>query len=145
MSDKKTPRASLKRKPLKRHPNRQNENLRTDVGGFGETLAVEHLFRAGFRIVERNWTARAAEIDIVAQDRLGAIWFFEVKFRRRASSGTAAESFTSKKRHDFFRAVSLYCSKFGLYFDETRSGLVAIDQTESGYRITRYSNLSPEE
>lgn len=122
----------------------RKENLRTDVGGFGETLATGHLLRSGFRIVERNWTSRAAEIDVVARDRLGTVWFFEVKFRRQKSAGTAVESFTIKKRRDFFRAVSLYCSKFGLDFDETRSGLVAIDRTESGYRIVRYSNLSPE-
>lgn len=124
-------------------PRKKRENLRS-VGSLGEEIARKHLERSGFRVVESNWTARAAEIDLIARDECGTLWFFEVKFRRGHRSGTAAESFTTKKRHDFFRAVSLYCVKNGVDFDATRSGLVAIDETASGYRLARYPNLSPE-
>ncbi|MFZ3232937.1 MAG: YraN family protein [Patescibacteria group bacterium] len=62
------------------------ENLRSDVGRAGEDLACAHLERAGFDITCRNWTAWAAEIDVVALDREGRLWFFEVKFRRSANS-----------------------------------------------------------
>ena len=123
--------------------NRKNaENLRA-VGNVGEEIARGHLVRSGFRIVESNWTARAAEIDVIAKDPDGRVWFFEVKFRRTGSSGSAAESFTKKKRHDFFRAVSLYCSKNSLDFDAVGTGLVAIDANRCGYRITRFDSLSP--
>lgn len=118
------------------------ENLRT-VGNAGEKIARGHLVRSGFRIIESNWTARAAEIDVIATGPDGRVWFFEVKFRRTGSSGSAAESFTKKKRHDFFRAVSLYCSKNSLDFDAVGTGLVAIDAMPGGYRITRFDNLSP--
>lgn len=121
----------------------KRENLRS-VGSFGEEIARKHLERSGFRIVESNWTARAAEIDLIARDDEGKLWFFEVKFRRGGGFGSAAESFTTKKRNDFFRAVSLYCAKNGIDFDTTRSGLVAIDETDFGYRVSRYPNLSPE-
>lgn len=107
----------------------EKENLRSGVGRAGEDLACSHLERAGFAIVDRNWTAWAAEIDVVARDQEGRLWFFEVKFRRSAKTGSAAESFTTKKRHAFFRAVSLYCKKSGLDFDSVRTGLVAIDRT----------------
>lgn len=44
------------------------ENLRSGVGRLGEDLACAHLERAGFSILERNWTAWAAEIDVIALD-----------------------------------------------------------------------------
>ncbi len=64
----------------------EKENLRSGVGRTGEDLACAHLGRAGFTITERNWTAWAAEIDVIAHDREGRLWFFEVKFRRSAKS-----------------------------------------------------------
>lgn len=88
------------------------ENLRSEVGKLGEDLASAHLERAGFSIVARNWTAWAAEIDVVARDACGTLWFFEVKFRRSNATGSASEAFGMKKRHAFFRAVSLYCNKY---------------------------------
>ena len=46
----------------------------------GERLAVEHLERAGYSIVERNWRCRLGELDIVAADPR-ALVFCEVKTR----------------------------------------------------------------
>ena len=46
----------------------------------GERLAVEHLVRAGYVIVERNWRCRLGELDIVAADPT-ALVFCEVKTR----------------------------------------------------------------
>jgi putative endonuclease len=118
---------------------------RRKIGDLGESIARAHLERAGFSIVAANWTARSAEIDLIARDRCGTLWFFEVKFRRSGGShGTAAEAFTPKKRHDFFRAVGLYCMKNGIDLDSVRTSLIAIDETMRGYRLTQYSNLSPE-
>lgn len=61
------------------------ENLRR-VGSEGETVACRYLERAGFEILFRNWTARSAEIDVVARSPEGAVWFFEVKFRRSSTA-----------------------------------------------------------
>ncbi|MDQ1344313.1 MAG: putative endonuclease [Patescibacteria group bacterium] len=122
---------------------RRRENLRK-VGALGEKIALGHLERSGFRLIRTNWTGRAAEIDLIALDTEGTFWFFEVKFRRGVSTGSASESFTEKKRHDFFRAVSLYCSKNGVDFDRIRTGLIAIDEIATGYRLARYPDLSAE-
>lgn len=128
---------------LPERPNAARENLRK-VGNEGEAIACRYLERSGFEILFRNWTARSAEIDVVARDCEGTIWFFEVKFRRSRSAGCAAEAFTPKKRRDFFRAVSLCCAKYRWHADSVRTGLVAVDGADGGYRITRYSDLSPD-
>ena len=55
-------------------------DLRRDRGALGERLAVEHLERRGYRVVDRNFRTRHGELDIVAADRRALI-FCEVKTR----------------------------------------------------------------
>jgi putative endonuclease len=56
------------------------EDPRRRLGKTGERLACEHLARAGYDILERNFRCRAGELDIVAADR-DALVFCEVKTR----------------------------------------------------------------
>ncbi len=51
-----------------------------NLGRKGEELAVEHLKKAGYRILHRNWKAGKIEIDIIAETR-DFIVFVEVKTR----------------------------------------------------------------
>jgi putative endonuclease len=53
---------------------------RRALGALGERLAAEHLQRAGYRIVERNYRTRYGELDIVAAGD-GCLVFCEVKTR----------------------------------------------------------------
>ena len=53
---------------------------RRRLGALGERLAVQHLERAGYLVVERNWRSRLGELDIVAVDA-AALVFCEVKTR----------------------------------------------------------------
>jgi putative endonuclease len=53
---------------------------RRALGALGERLAADHLRRAGYRIIERNFRTRYGELDIVAAgDRF--LVFCEVKTR----------------------------------------------------------------
>lgn len=54
---------------------------RRTIGATGELLAVEHLERLGYEIVERNYRTRWGELDIVARDG-ATLAFCEVKTRR---------------------------------------------------------------
>ena len=51
------------------------------LGALGERLALEHYRRLGFSLLERNFRARAGEIDLIVHDRR-TIVFVEVKTRR---------------------------------------------------------------
>ena len=51
---------------------------RRALGALGERLAAEHLERAGYRIVERNYRTRYGELDIVASGERCLV-FCEVK------------------------------------------------------------------
>jgi putative endonuclease len=53
---------------------------RRRLGALGERLAGEHLERAGYELLERNFRCRYGELDIVAAGH-GALVFCEVKSR----------------------------------------------------------------
>jgi putative endonuclease len=71
---------------------------RRGLGQAGEQLAVEHLQRCGFRILERNFRTRWGELDIVAHDGRTLV-FCEVKARRaRGSAVTPLEAVHPRKQ-----------------------------------------------
>jgi putative endonuclease len=62
-----------------------------------EEAAETHLATAGLRPVARNVTCRMGELDLVMRDG-EALVFVEVRYRRSASHGSAAESVSRTKR-----------------------------------------------
>jgi len=76
-------------------------------GARAEELCAEHLRRAGLRLLARNWRCRRGEIDLVADDR-GTLVFAEVRYRKDARFGGAAESVTAAKRGRLVAAARLY-------------------------------------
>ena len=77
------------------------------VGNEYEERAVKYLVSQGFQIVERNFTIRGGEIDIVARDN-NYLVFVEVRFRK---SGLAAESIGKMKKMRICRAAHFYLMK----------------------------------
>lgn len=76
-------------------------DARIGIGVLGERLAAEHLERAGYAILARNWHCRYGELDIVAVDRT-ALVFCEVKTRvagGRAGPEGPLEAIGDRKRH----------------------------------------------
>lgn len=70
-----------------------------EVGILGERLAAGMLMNKGYKILEKNYTCRYGEIDIIAIHK-GVLRFIEVKTRLTDSCGSGCESVTaSKRRH----------------------------------------------
>jgi putative endonuclease len=75
-----------------------SSDLRQHLGRLGEDLALEHLERLGYRLVDRNYRTRFGEIDLIVSDD-ETIVFVEVKARRvGASAGSAVESVPPRKQ-----------------------------------------------
>ena len=76
-------------------------DTRVALGRLGERLAREHLERAGYAIVERNFRCAAGELDLVVADAR-ALVFCEVKTRvagaGRGSPGPLDAIGTAKRR-----------------------------------------------
>ncbi len=77
------------------------------LGAFGEDAACAYLKRQGYRIEGRNYACRFGEIDIIARDRRYVV-FAEVKLRRDASHGAAAEFVTAAKQQRVIAAAQLW-------------------------------------
>lgn len=79
-------------------------------GARAEELCAELLRRAGLRVLARNWRCRLGEIDLVAEEGATLV-FAEVRLRRDARFGGAAESVTAAKRARLIAAARLYLSR----------------------------------
>lgn len=81
--------------------------LKQLLGKFAENSAESLLKSAGLTIVERNWRCRHGEIDLIARDG-STLVFVEVRSRKRADFGSAAESITASKQRRVIAAARLY-------------------------------------
>jgi len=116
------------------------------LGKAGEQLAVEHMSRLGFEILERNYQTRWGELDIVAFDGR-TLAFCEVKTRRLGPrAGHPFDALRTIKRdrvrkmarswlaarNDHPYAVWLRFDAIGVSFDPA-GRLVSIDHLEGAF------------
>lgn len=80
---------------------------RAQSGVRAEDLCAELLRGAGLRVLARNWRCRHGEIDLVAEEGRTLV-FAEVRYRRDARFGGAAESITAAKQARLIAAARLY-------------------------------------
>ena len=77
------------------------------TGAHYESLALQHLERAGLELLERNFTCRHGEIDLVMRER-DALVFVEVRYRRASGFGDGADSVSAAKRRRLVSAASAW-------------------------------------
>jgi putative endonuclease len=78
------------------------------LGALAEARAAEFLQRKGYRLVDRNWTCRGGEIDLVCTAPDGTLVFVEVRARSSTSHGTPLETVVDGKRRRLVRAAEIY-------------------------------------
>lgn len=74
------------------------------LGRWGEDRAAEYLRDRGYHILAANWKCRFGEIDLVAGDGT-CLCFVEVKLRKSAAYGSAAE-FVDRRKQSRLRATA---------------------------------------
>jgi putative endonuclease len=79
-------------------------------GARAEDLCAGLLRAAGLRVLERNWSCRLGEIDLIAEER-GMLVFAEVRMRSGPGFGGAGESVTAAKRQRLLAAARLYLTR----------------------------------
>lgn len=77
-------------------------------GADAEARAAAHLESLGREILARNYRIPGGEIDLVSREAGGTLVFTEVRQRRQASFGSAAESVTPRKLALMHRAALTY-------------------------------------
>lgn len=103
-------------------------------GHHAEKVAAEYIKSRGYKVLELNWRAKAAEIDIVAERpaRDGVV-FFEVKHRQTGQQGGGLDYITPAKLKQMTFAAELWVHMHG-YNGEYSLG--AIELSGSDYEVT---------
>ena len=78
-----------------------------EIGNKGEDAACEWLLKNGFTVLERNFTIRGGELDIIAQEN-DYLVFVEVKTRKSGSMVSGAEAVDRKKQTCIVKAAAQY-------------------------------------
>ena len=81
-----------------------------NLGSFGEDAAAAFLKKKGFLLIERNFSCRLGEIDVIAREG-EYLSFIEVKLRRDASHGLAREFVTPAKQRRIILAAKYWLSR----------------------------------
>jgi putative endonuclease len=95
------------------------------VGDRGERLAAEHLERAGWTVLARNFRVGHREVDLVAR-RGEVVAFVEVKTRAGMGYGHPLEAITRRKRREIEQVAGCWLERHGVAGDVYRFDAVAV-------------------
>lgn len=101
------------------------------VGRYGERLAARRLGEQGMVVIDRNWSGRSGEVDLVLRDG-PALVFCEVKTRTSLGCGVPHEAVTPRKVARMRRVAAEWLEHHDVHADEVRLDLVAVFQPRRG-------------
>ncbi len=101
------------------------------VGPAGEKVAAEHLRRAGYRIVARNYRCPVGEIDLIALDG-DSVVFVEVKTRRDTRAADPEVNVTCDKRRRLTRVAKHYLMQKSAQQQPSRFDVVSVVMPSDG-------------
>jgi putative endonuclease len=114
--------------------------VQQDNGALGETYAVTLLENKSYRIVERNWRWRRAEIDIIAWDQ-EVLVFIEVKTRTHLQHGRPEAAISKKKISMMVQAAGAYMREIGHEW-EVRFDSIGVQLfRDDTYAIEHYEDI----
>ena len=97
------------------------------TGALGETLAVAYMQQQGMRVIHRNYTCKAGELDILAYDG-DYLAVVEVKARYGGNMGYPLEAVTPAKITQIVKATRWYLTVNHLQCD-VRFDIACVDLT----------------
>ena len=112
---------------------------RRRLGDFGERVAVSHLEAKGYQILERNWSTREGEIDLIAS-RGRDLVFVEVRSKQGRNFGTPEESITGRKAQHLRAAAAAYTQQHPEAPPNQRIDAVVIELDAKG-RVLRVEQI----
>jgi putative endonuclease len=101
-----------------------------DLGQKGEELATDHLIKAGFKILFRNWKWGKHEIDIIAENK-ERIVFVEVKTRSGDFQMHPITAINREKQKSIIRAADGYLQRFRIDKESRFDVISVINKGES--------------
>lgn len=111
-----------------------NKNLtHRAIGDLGEDAVVRYLKRRFFRILDRNFTVKGGEIDIIAC-RGSRLVFVEVKTRKASTDtekyGKAQDAVNEEKRAHMRHTATRYITTYRMQYLKPRFDVAEVYYTE---------------
>ena len=101
-----------------------------NLGQKGERIAERLLLKKGMYVVDRGYTEKFGEIDLIAIDARTVV-FVEVKTRTSDVAGTPIEAVDAVKQEKISLVASSYLKRHGLSDCRSRFDVVAIELDDS--------------
>lgn len=114
--------------------------IRHEIGKLGEELAVKYLEQKGYKIIERNFTCRQGEIDIISIDKKELV-FIEVKTRSNDKFGRPIEAVDTNKQKHLSKAIKYYLYSRNLENEYVRIDVIEVYLYEQSYRINHIKQI----
>ncbi len=110
--------------------------FRKEIGKWGENIACKYLEGNKYQIIERNFSCKQGEIDIIAKDtKQSDIVFIQVKTRSNLKYGNPAESVNYRKRRHLKQTIQYYMYKNHMKYVPIRVDVIEIYMQEKGAKI----------
>ncbi|MDF2519836.1 MAG: YraN family protein [Clostridia bacterium] len=111
------------------------------LGAFGEDMACSYLQGMGYKIIERNFSCRVGEVDIIGIDG-DTIAFIEVKSRTGVSYGNPSEAVSRTKQGRIVKTALFFMTKHRLFDYMCRFDVIEVltDGTKENININLIKN-----
>ena len=97
------------------------------TGAEWEKTAESFLTGRGLSLLQRNFSSRLGEIDLIMEDD-GVLVFIEVRYRKNRFYGNGAESVTTRKQNRISHTAAWYLAKNPLRAEQfCRFDVVSVD------------------
>jgi len=90
-----------------------NETATREVGQQTEEIALQYLQENGLTLVEKNFSHKIGEIDIIMRDQTAhdTLVFVEVRYRKNSNYGSPEETVTKKKQQKIKSTAQIFIAK----------------------------------
>ena len=108
-------------------------------GSIGENIAAKFLESHGYKILNRNFRIRSAEIDIIAEID-NTIIFVEVKARKNLRRGNPAEAVNLRKQKKIIEAASVFLQDDKFFNRPCRFDVIEIYSNGKNFELRHIEN-----
>ena len=114
--------------------------LKQSLGNKGEEIATKYLEKNNYKIIEKNFSCKQGEIDIIAHDfNTNELVFVEVKCRTNLNYGSPANAVDFYKQKHIIKVAEYYVFKNNFYNIGIRFDVIEIYGSQFRVRHIRHA------
>lgn len=111
-----------------------------EIGKQGEDLVEKYLIKKGYKILDRNFSCKRGEIDIIAFYKKQII-FIEIKSRTNKKYGLPSEAVNKRKLEKIYKTAEYYLYCRNLENENIRIDVIEVYINEKRYYINHLKQV----